>query len=714
MTLKISTAIVLRTAMAMTLLNPSSLFASQEGPKSTFQPEVEQVKQALKKIIPEKNILRKPADQRPRSILFPQGEPGPYIPPKNDIGQSLDEVSAAVAETTGKNNNDILDVGGTEIETLEIIEVIPAEKGLLDVETGGFPVDLWAGSDRKRIENLLSVLNVPNKSPLLAGVTKKLLLSAVAIPKKSLSPLSPSMPLKDIIEPEKDSIVTDVMPAEDLKEEMPNESILEQDIATDQTIDQTMDKDDLSDSLADFLALRIKKIGQMGDLKTLSAFLNILPPESYTGSQEISDLMLMAGNISTACLLARQAVDDDDPAQYWLKLLAYCQAMEGNHEEAALTVEYLMEVGNTDFVFFDLINKLSESEETSGEQAGISSGLGQLDALTYSLLSVLEQPIGGQIFDKAAPLVLYALSGNANVHKDDRVRAAAQSYSLASFPVEKLIPLYNTMNFSDDEYENAIEIARVDETYMGDILLYKSAAKQIDMQKKAEILKVIWERAIGTRDLPRAALLNAKTVRSLEPREDLLFHAHHITRALMLIGDYKKAQEWFNFVRSAAYNGHVDGTRALIDIWPMMIISNQDSDIPWTKEILDLWWNGQMVLSPEKRLEKASLFYSVAEALGYLVAEEKWQKLVGPLNQENSRPIPVAVWRELIKSVAAGKKGETLLLSLIASNGTNRILGGISDLDPTGASAIIRAFRAVGLEEDAHKLALEILANNGF
>jgi len=273
-----------------------------------------------------------------------------------------------------------------------------------------------------------------------------------------------------------------------------------------------------------------------------------------------------------------------------------------------------------------------------------------------------------------------------------------------------MMPLYDNIRFSSDEYENAVAISKVDETVMGDVLLYQSAAKQINDSQKADVLKSIWERAALAQDLPRVARLNIRSVRSLAPSQDLLFHAPHIARALMLAGDHKRAQSWFEFVRNAAYSGDVDATRALMDIWPMIIVSGQESDLPWSKEILDLWWNGQMVLSPEQRQEKASLFYSVLEALGFVVPESMWQELTGPLSQENSHPIPVAIWRDLIKSVADKKLGETALLCLLASNSETRQL----NLDPTGASAVIRALRSVGLERDARDFALEILVNNGF
>ncbi len=651
-------------AAGFSLLPAGPLMAQQDKNQEKPSEETPANPQKPPELTP---VDKKPARALPRSILFPAGEPGPYIPrPYISPVKSEEQTDLSPNETFFATRppeaalQDSLDV-----ETIELAEPVPAEKGLLREENGGFPVTLWQGSDRARIEQLLTVLSVPSRSPVMESLIKKLLLSAATVPEKRPSG----------------------------------------DVNTDQD----------PENLKDFLSLRIRKISEMGDLKALVSFLNLLPQDSYAKDQKTSDLMLMAGDISAACLLARQAIEDTvSSSPYWLKLLAFCQAMEGNAEGAGMTIEYLMEQGDTDFIFYDLINKLSSKEEAGERSVSLSSGLNQMNPMTYSMLTVLEQPVEAEMFGQASPLVLYALSGNPNVSKTDRLLAGAQSYKKATFPVDKFIPLLSNMSFSDDEYTNAIAISKMDDTVMGDVLLYQSAARQISDIQKAETLKVIWDRATVNNDLPRAALLNSRTVQSLRPSEELLFHAHHITRALLLAGHDRKAWDWFSFVRTAAFSGHVDATRALVDIWPMMIVSGmtvsgKNNELPWSKEILDFWWNGQMVLSPDLRQGKAALFYSVAEALGLIVPEAMWQELTAPIKIDQGRarpvPIPVSIWRSLIQAVSEKKLGETILLCLLAE---------APNLDPTGASAIIRALRSMGLEAEAHSFALEILANNGF
>lgn len=139
------------------------------------------------------------------------------------------------------------------------------------------------------------------------------------------------------------------------------------------------------------------------------------------------------------------------------------------------------------------------------------------------------------------------------------------------------------------------------------------------------------------------------------------------------------------------------------------MIASAKGEIPWNDDILELWWNGQMVLSPQNRDSKAALFYAIAEAFQYEVGEEKWAELITEARAENAQAIPLGVWREMIKSVAEDKQGQAIILSLMAM-GQN----GPGSLDASGISAVLRTLRSFGLEQEARNVALEALVANDF
>src|SRR5204862_4125878 len=68
---------------------------------------------------------------------------------------------------------------GFEITPLEAVGADYA--GTLEPDKGGFGIDMWRGTDRVRVERLLPLLK-PTSSPILAELTRRLVLSNAASP----------------------------------------------------------------------------------------------------------------------------------------------------------------------------------------------------------------------------------------------------------------------------------------------------------------------------------------------------------------------------------------------------------------------------------------------------------------------------------------------------------------------------------------------------
>jgi len=620
------------------------------------------------------------AQRPPRSILFPRENPGPYIPPVEVEQMPEEENPAGEGDVSSEDDLDTLTTinDGEKIIVGELRAQSPASFGLFDTQTGGFAKEMWQNTSLEKVEKLLSLVPVRAKSPLMNSLFDRLLLSAAFVPVSE--------------EAEKR-----VAPADDRQSSMSGMADF-QDIGNSQNIQET-DRQ--------YIAAKIRKISATGDLAHLTRYMQLLPPENLPLNQEIAENLLLAGDLSAACTLGRLAMSEGLDAAFWYKLLAFCRALEGDMDGANIAIELLMERGVEDFVYFDLINRLMEGDFTDDGQ--LSRGLDRLDPLTYSLLNVMEQDMAASLFDMAAPLLSHAAATNGSLPADTRLAVAAKSHAQGRFDTDILRSLYEEQNFSEAELETALEPLLIDEGYMGDVLLYQAAARQIDAVKKAEILKIIWQRAVIREDMPRAAQMNKRALRSLQPSNELISHAHHIARGLLLVGDFERARNWYDFVREAAYAGNVSATTALINIWPVILLADQDNIIPWSSEILDLWWNGQMIFSKAERQQKAVLFYALCEALGHNIPENIWTGLEGATVDEKIRPMGLATWRALIRAAEHNRLGETILLNLIAMGAD-----GPTHLDSAGLSALVRSLRAVGLTEDAHALVLEILVNRGF
>lgn len=634
------------------------------------------------------------AEAAPKSILFPSGVPGPYFPGDDEIAISAEENLNQPLSTEPLMQNGQIAASG--LEAVQPVEDRFAY-GTLTQRQGGLASNIWVPSTIEKIEKLLLALNLPSKSPAMNDIARKLLLTAASVPQG-----------KPILYAEQQNIV-------------PPEAVDVTNISQPETVDKAV--------LKQFIALRISELVEQGNLTDLVIFIQNLPEGTLEGNQQNAEIMLLGGDLVGACRMTQEVrsataqprsrtsslamsaqnseKNDNDENLFWLKMLSFCRTLEEDNTGAQVALDMLSEEGATDFLFIDLINRLMEGGET--RTAFMSNGLSSLDPLNYAILSLLEQPIEANLIENSSPLIISALVINPNMSTENRFQAAVKSYLSGGISTEILKNIYDLQEFSVLEYNNAVRMAEFDDRPLADALLYQAAAKQENDIIKAEILNVIWERALENDDLPRKAALNIETLRSLRPSAALINHAHHITRGLLLGGDIEGALSWYNFARRFAVNGDAEATRALINIWPLVILASEKGDIPWSNDILNLWWNGQMVLSPENRDGKAALFYALAEAFQNEVADDKWAELITENRMTNVDAIPLGVWRDMIKSVGENKPAQAITLSLIAMG-----KGGPGSLDASGISSVVRLLRSFGFEQDARRVAIEALVANDF
>lgn len=610
----------------------------------------------------------------PRSILFPANVPGPYFPDESEILEAAEEkLNLASGELV------------SSLEQAE--EILAAEEEIIQIEdksaygtisnNRGLSKNIWQPSNIEKVTKLLDALQLPSKSPVMDEIARKLLLSVTSAPT-----------------------------------EVPLDIMSESDEGENEEISLTSFDDRL---LKRFINLRTSELIERGNLDDLVLFIQNMPDETLEANQENAEILLLGGDLLGACQMAnsrgRTSSSMNGQASienaFWPKMTVFCRIMEENESGAQIALDMLREQDQIDFVFLDLANKLME--EPSRRLAFMSAGLTKLDPLNYTMLSLLDQPIDAQIIENSSPLILSAIVINPNIQAENRFQAAIKSNQSGGVATDVLKSIYDLQEFSQMEYQNAVRMAEFDERPLADVLLFQSAARQATDIDKAEILEAIWKRAALNNDMSRKAQLNSETLKSINPAPRMINHAHHISRGLLLAGEYERAREWYDFVRRSAVGGNADATRALINIWPLFVLTDESNSVPWSEDILDLWWNGQMVLSPENRDGRATLFYVMAEASGHRVSEEKWAELVSNNQLENATSISYGVWREMIRAVGENKPAEAIILSLIAMGDE-----GPGRLDPSGIGTVVRILRSFGLEREARAVILEALVHNDF
>ena len=139
-----------------------------------------------------------------------------------------------------------------------------------------------------------------------------------------------------------------------------------------------------------------------------------------------------------------------------------------------------------------------------------------------------------------------------------------------------------------------------------------------------------------------------------------------------------------------------------------MQIADEGGNIPFSGDILDLWWQSQLIHPRAERARRGALLFSIFEALGKPVPEEYWSALYeGGERQDYSMP-PLAIWRGAVSAGRTDRMGEAVLLSL-AATGQN----GPGDANPAVLGNVIETLRLVGLTAEARSLALETLLEAG-
>ena len=185
------------------------------------------------------------------------------------------------------------DDGNISIDALDEIDI--ESIGILDGSSGGFSADMWRGSERLQVEELLSQLPTAVRSPATHELMKTLLLSSATAPKKN------------------------------------QES-------------------------SDLLEIRLTALANLGEFESFFELLAIIPESATTSKikQLKSNVLLLTGNVGTGCELVLNQVRDAK-SLYWQKALFVCQLLQGETRAAALSLNLLREqLNETDADFLEL------------------------------------------------------------------------------------------------------------------------------------------------------------------------------------------------------------------------------------------------------------------------------------------------------------------------------------------------------------------------
>ena len=110
-----------------------------------------------------------------------------------------------------------------------------------------------------------------------------------------------------------------------------------------------------------------------------------------------------------------------------------------------------------------------------------------------------------------------------------------------------------------------------------------------------------------------------------------------------------------------------------------------------------------------EQARKAGMLYAMLDVFGHSVDDVFWaDALSGPSGGDGHVPSH-ALWREFLVAATAGRVGESLALGLLAIG-----RDGPGSMNLSALTSLLANFRALGLEPEARRLAVEALIMNGF
>ena len=186
---------------------------------------------------------------------------------------------------------------GLEVGTLG--DVTPDYGGPLQEGAGGFPVDMWKGTDRALVERLLPKLSPAAASPAMRDLARRLLLTNAEAPEGKSGGVN------------------------------------------------------LFGARAD----RLMAMGLAGDAAALLALAPVSGTDALAARQRI-DSLLLAGDDDGACKAVNDTRKIASGDSEWQKAQIFCQLRAGQNDQAALGLDLLREQSENDPAFFTLIDVL--------------------------------------------------------------------------------------------------------------------------------------------------------------------------------------------------------------------------------------------------------------------------------------------------------------------------------------------------------------------
>ncbi|MBK1698487.1 hypothetical protein CKO21_14660 [Rhodovibrio salinarum] len=454
----------------------------------------------------------------------------------------------------------------------------------------------------------------------------------------------------------------------------------------------------------DLLALRVDRLAAIGATDAVMRLIDALPRNTRSPGvlRHRVEALLLRHDREAACTAVRNAVRESDGA-FWQKALALCQFADGAVAQADLTVRLLREQADPDQTGF-----LTLYEAATAGADRLPDGLPEsLGPLELGLIVA-----GGLPFPQAPwhGLSVGALASLATAENGDlalRTRAAERSVALGILPPTRLGALYDRFTFPDGTLNAASQAPERGRDKMASVrrraLLYQAAQQEPSPAARAELFRqLLSERSPGA--FIATARLLADALESIQVRPDLAWFAATAGRALYAADRPKAAGQWLRMAQQEAII-NPKAAAAVTALWPYAMLSGAD-EVP-ANGGLAAWHQAQDGPDDAPPTQRESALRALLSALGQ-APERSWVEVALDAPATPQPAPPAALLFALREAGEAGRRGETVLLTLL-------VLGpqGLGHCHPLALGSAVTALKQVGLDDTAHRLALQAAIYQG-
>ncbi|MEA1677359.1 hypothetical protein [Nitrospirillum sp. BR 11163] len=453
-----------------------------------------------------------------------------------------------------------------------------------------------------------------------------------------------------------------------------------------------------------FLGARLERLALLGDGKNADAMATLPTALDDAGGAEAwARLSLLTGDGAACDQMADLQKRFNDGEIQMLGVV--CQVRGGATDNIMFSLDIMREQGVKDDGFSRL------AEVAAGGQKGALKGFTAVSAEAVALARAMGRGLPAEV-PAAQILALNPAAAAAVADLPDtpaalKLAAGDRAASFGTLPPAALAPLYKAAKVSPNDLKNAVGVAEKRQGADQRAILYQALIGETIPSLKGAILA----KAVDVSDPALLAGawgdLLAQELEGLAPGPALKDLAPAATRLALLRNRRDLAQPWFELARQSAQDAPKDGKvegkplQAYLRLVPLAVLGGllPSDGANWAQ-----WLDAVKADADAPSRLRAASILALLTAAG-----EK----VDPLLLARTAPVveapgvipDAASWLRLDQSTTVPRRGEVAVLAL-----AELADAGPATTTPTVTAHALSALTAVGLKDDARRLALEAVA----